>query len=86
MSADDQQRFLANARCESCLWLDTSAQSDRAEPDTTGMCRRRPPAVDDRTSLAMWPLVDLDDWCGDWVKLEKPVDMDALLRSGKAVM
>jgi hypothetical protein len=54
--------------CETCPWLDTSTQSGmpQVEPDTTAMCRRNPPAHDDRTGLAVWPMVERDgDWCGE---------------------
>lgn len=53
-------------RCETCRFWDTSTESAHAEPDTTATCRRRPPAVDDRTGLAMWPMTQDSDWCGEW--------------------
>lgn len=52
-------------RCETCRWWDTSTTS-ASNPDVTAMCRRRPPAVDDRTGLAMWPMTEDVDWCGEW--------------------
>ena len=50
-------------RCPTCKWWDLSTQAAAADPDTTGACRRRPPFVDDRSGLAMWPKTDFEDWC-----------------------
>ena len=54
------------ARCSQCAWWDTSAESDRAAPGTTGQCRGAVPTADDRTGLAVWPFTDQDDWCREW--------------------
>lgn len=51
-------------RCEDCFYWDNSVQLDKAQPDTTGLCRREPPRVDRRTGKAMWPFTEDTDWCG----------------------
>lgn len=50
-------------RCETCRWWDSSTQSASAQPDTTGLCRVRPPVADDRTGVAVWPFTEDTDWC-----------------------
>lgn len=53
--------------CEDCRFWDNSVQSANAEPDTTGVCRRRAPsAVDDRTGRAQFPFTEDSDWCAEW--------------------
>lgn len=52
-------------RCPTCKWWDLSTQAAVVDPDTTGACRRRPPFVDDRTGLAMWPKTYFVDWCAE---------------------
>jgi hypothetical protein len=34
-----------------------------------GLCRKRSPYRDIETGLAIWPGVELDDWCGDFKRL-----------------
>lgn len=55
-------------RCRTCRWWDSSTQSALAEPDTTGLCRRATPGFDDRTGLAVWPMAEDTDWCGEWAE------------------
>lgn len=61
-------------RCETCSWWDTSAQSPNAEPDTTGLCRQRPPRADKRLGTAVWPFTSDTDWCGEYKREPQPDD------------
>lgn len=50
--------------CETCHWWDNSIQHRFAEPDTTGLCRVKPPVPDERNGRACWPFTEDSDWCG----------------------
>lgn len=57
-------------KCETCRWLgNRSKYADAGINDDGGFqCRRRSPvATGGMMSAAntMWPLVTLDDWCGE---------------------
>lgn len=43
--------------CERCAFL------DRHKDEPTGLCRINPPTADESWA-AVWPEVQVDDWCG----------------------
>lgn len=62
---------MSNVNCETCAYLDTSVSAFDDTNDSTAMCRRGAPFVDDRSGRAMWPLVNRDeDWCGEHSALQ----------------
>ena len=52
--------------CEDCRFWDNSTQSGSAQPDTTGLCRRKAPRVNKFTGMAFWPFTEDTDWCGEF--------------------
>ena len=54
------------ASCGLCDFWDNSASSGASEEET-GQCRRSTPGFDSRTGLAVWPFVEVGDWCGEFV-------------------
>jgi hypothetical protein len=55
--------FEVEMRCENCKWWDNSVQLEKAQADTTGLCRQLPPRRDKRTGRAVWPFTEDTDWC-----------------------
>lgn len=55
--------------CRHCLWRGPDGTHD-SEPSITGpTCRRHAPVATGgmmSRSRTMWPVVDPDDWCGDF--------------------
>lgn len=63
-AADFLDRLLGpGAACERCRFWDSSTQHRDAQPDTTGLCRRRPPRTSRVTGMAVWPFARDTDWC-----------------------
>lgn len=54
-----------DGRCENCRWIDLSISS-AILGEETALCRRNPPGFDDRTGKAIWPFVEMVDWCGEF--------------------
>lgn len=58
--------------CGNCVYVEPNTAAERV--GTTGLaahlCRRHPPTFSpDPLSghIGVWPVVDDDDWCGEWV-------------------
>lgn len=48
--------------CEQCRYYDPKT------PNIAGRCRRRAPAPlrEGQATYAVWPIVTVGDWCGEW--------------------
>lgn len=54
------------AACATCIYFDSFAH-DR------GVCRVHPPVVNAMDNRAVWPVVGLTDWCGEYVSVEASI-------------
>ena len=64
--------------CETCRWLGPIGEHDSSPAVTGPTCRRRAPVATGgmmSASRTMWPVVSLNDWCGEHAKKE-PGDAD----------
>lgn len=67
---------MSKRSCKECAFCDIGGGARKELPGSAGaaqhLCRRHPPLVDtavngSRGFEAVWPLVSIDDWCGEWV-------------------
>lgn len=58
--------------CESCHWWNNGVSSALKGHEDTGRCVVRPPRMDKRTGLAVWPFTEPGDTC----RKHKPVGED----------
>ena len=57
---------MSHGACEECKYWDCAvSHRDNAN---TGLCRINPPVADKRTSLAVWPFTEPEDWCSRFLK------------------
>ena len=63
-----------NAKCANCRWLGPDATHDSTPAITGPTCRRHAPIATGGMmsgSRTMWPIVQPDDWCGDFSEVLK---------------
>jgi len=56
---------MSDRTCETCRFWDLSVQSANAQPDTTGLCRKKAPDAHPFTGMGNWPFTEDADWCGE---------------------
>jgi hypothetical protein len=65
------------AQCSNCRYLGPPGEHDSAPPVSGPTCRRHAPVATGGMmsgSRTMWPIVQPDDWCGDWESFSAYMD------------
>lgn len=75
MSRDDP-----GVLCQWCRWWDEYVPDDAGNDADRGECRLHAPLDLDGDGLAMWPVTDQVDWCGEF-----DLSVDALREQGGEV-
>jgi len=59
---------MVSHRCSKCRWFDHQHESLNDVPDNFGYCRKHKPMVYqiERRFYGAWPLVDVNDLCGEF--------------------
>lgn len=60
-------------RCKNCRWFDQEHKSLAEVPENYGYCRKHKPVIyhHEGRYYGGWPLVDVDDFCGEFRKDEE---------------
>ena len=51
-------------KCKTCEYF-------KCHGTSVGECRKSKPISNQATNEALWPLVKLSDWCGDYVRSDR---------------
>ena len=73
--------FAEMATCDLCRFFEPHRTVDGKGLYTLGDCRRHPPRIapDGVDGTTSWPLVSIDDWCGEWAA-DRPVWVEEHVR------
>lgn len=60
-------------RCKKCRWFDKEHGSLKKTPDNLGYCRKHRPVIFqyEGRHYGGWPLVDINDFCGEFREDER---------------
>ena len=59
----------ATGTCQHCRWfvqLTTETRDRKRVPSDSGFCMHSPPTATGKAGRGKWPLVYLNNWCGQW--------------------
>jgi hypothetical protein len=79
MSDDNWKHRAPSMRCRSCMYFVEKQPTEPVKP-VLGRCRRHAP------TMAGWPVMFPDDWCGDHKLDENKLPMNVDVLTGPKIM